>query len=118
MSRFITASISHLSCLCSQTMHTCSMLPPTVQLVQDSFTTYMRLLPFGWATVALPPSDPYWSLDGNVSVFQQDFSRADALRTVELNSTTFSYVAIASEPPKITVRVPIFIGACFSSQIS
>lgn len=84
--------------------------------MQDSFTTYMRLLPFGWAMVALPASDPFWPLDGNVSVFQQDFSRADALRTVELNSTTFSYVAIESEPPKITVRVPIFIGACWNPE--
>lgn len=81
------------------------------QMVQDTFTTYMRLLPFGWATAALPPSDPYWFLDGNVSVFQQSFSRADALRTVELNSTTFSYVAISAQAPKITVRVPLFIGA-------
>lgn len=75
--------------------------------------TYMRLLPFGVVKAVLPPNDPYWAVDGNTSLFNIAAAPyADVIRTVQLNSTTFAWVAFPDPdtPDKISVRVPVFLG--------
>lgn len=84
-----------------------------LQLVQDSMTTFMRLLPFGFVEAVVPEDDPYWGIDGNTSLFNRSLNTyADAMRAVQLNSTTIAWVTFPGTTalPKISVRVPIFLG--------
>lgn len=81
---------------------------------------YLRLLPFG-VVKTLPFSDPYWAAEQGVSIFAQPPPNInDSIRTVQLNSTTFSWIVYvnASIQPKIAVRVPIFLGGWVSVSCS